>query len=180
MIVTIIGSVLSAFGMTLSTLCTTSRMLAGMATTGIFPWKIGSWLSKRNKRFDTYHWAITLNTVLTALFSTLLDFGPLVKIDQFLYGIRVIMVFLAFFQFRRRYPLLSRPFKIPIYGWKLYVIFALPFCAFLALTVISMIKDVETVVFCVSIVSAMGLLSWLYCYFIHKSNFLGQIITVAF
>ncbi|CAD2222809.1 amino acid permease/transporter [Angomonas deanei] len=92
-----LSSVVSAFGLTLSALCTTSHIIAGMALTEAIPNPLRDYLARRHPRFQTHHYTITLNVALTAVFSTCLDFGPLVMLDQVLYGIRVVFIFLAFF-----------------------------------------------------------------------------------
>lgn len=175
----IVGSILSAFGLTLAAICTTTSLIGGMAQTEVFPGYPGRWLSQRNKRFGSYHWALTVNTVLTALFSCLLDFGPLVKMDQFLYGLRVCMIFVAFFIFRRKYPKLHRPYRIPLDGWKLYVVFAAPTLSFAALAGIGAAADTQAAIICLSTLGGCIAVSVAYCFLYHKHDFAGRIVTVA-
>lgn len=174
--ITIAGSMFSAFGLTLSAICTTTSLMGGMAQTEVFPGYVGKWLSQRNKRFGSYHWSLTLNCALTALFSCLLDFGPLVKMDQFLYGIRVLGIFIAFFIFRHKYPLLQRPFRIPLEGWKLYAVFAIPTVSFGGLATVGMLMDVTI---CLSVFGGCCVFSLVYCFFFHKRDFKGRIVTVT-
>lgn len=175
---TVFASVLSAFGLTLSAICTTTRLISGMALTEVFPGKLGVWLCERNERFGTYHWSLIANTVLTAVFSSSMDFSALVELGQFLYGVRVIMIFIAFFVFREKYPHVKRPFRVPLEGWKLYAAFALPFLSFIGLTAIAMAGDVKT--FCVYLATLVGtvVVSALYCTFVRKESFHGRIVTV--
>lgn len=173
----VLGSILSAFGLTLSALCTTTRIISGMALTEAFPEWIGKWLSARNERFGSYHWSLILNTGLSALFSCVLDFGPLVLIDQCLYGIRVIVILIAFYRFRHLYPCLERPFRIPFSGWKLHCVMGVAFISFAALTVISMVNADSPIIWCAVIIGSSVVVSAVYCFFFHKGDFLGRIVT---
>lgn len=175
---TVMAGVLSAFGLTLAALCTTTSIIAGMALTDVFPGKPGVWLCERNHRFGSYHWALTVNTTLTVLFSCLLDFGPLVKIDQFLYGLRVVAIFAAFFRFRVLYPLLTRPYRIPLEGTKLYAFMVLPMLSFAGLTIVSLLQDTQTMIWCLSVAGGCGVVSCLFCIFYRREDYPGRIVTV--
>lgn len=175
-VVTVTGSILSAFGLTLSALCTTTRLLAGVALTDAFPGKISEWLSYRSARYGTYPWTLTFNTVITALLSLVPSFSALVQLDQCLYGIRVIVMFIAFYQIRYLYPHLNRPFHIPLSGWKLHLMMGIAFIAFAVLTVISAL-DWRTAVLCVGVVVGSGAVSFLYCHYYHQEEFLGRVVT---
>lgn len=178
-VVLLIGSFLSGFGLTLSSLCTTSRLIAGTALTEAVPGKVGTWLCAKNRRFGTYHWAITFNFVLTAVFSTVFDFGPLVQADQVLYGIRLAAIFYSLWRCRVIYPFLPRPFRIPLEGWPLNVMIVISILLSLMLIVVSTVQDVQTVIISSSIVGGAIVVSWIYCFFFHKEEFLGQVVTVT-
>ncbi|KPI85002.1 putative Amino acid permease/transporter [Leptomonas seymouri] len=175
--ITVVGSVLSAFGLTLSALCTTTRILSGMALTEAFPGKMGEWLSFRNARYGTYPWTLILNTLLTALFSTVLSFGAMVKVDQCLYGIRVIAIFISFYRIRYLYPHLPRPFRVPLDGWKLHTMMGVATASFAVLTVISA-WDWETAALCIGVVVVAFVAAFLYCRFYRRHDFLGRVVTV--
>ncbi|CAG9570175.1 putative amino acid permease/transporter [Leishmania major strain Friedlin] len=174
---TVVGGVLSAFGLTLSALCTTTCIISGMALTEAFPGKVGVWLSRRNKRFGTYHWTLTFNTVLTGLFSTVLGFGSLVLVDQCLYGIRVVVILISFYRFRQLYPYLPRPFRIPFDGWRLHLMMGVALASSVALTIVSLLQEKLTVILCAAVVGASFLVSFLYCRFVHRHDFAGRIVT---
>ncbi|GET86663.1 amino acid permease/transporter, putative [Leishmania tarentolae] len=176
---TVVGGVLSAFGLTLSALCTTTRIISGMALTEAFPGKLGVWFSRRNKRFGTYHWTLTFNTILTGLFSTLLSFESLVLVDQCLYGIRVVVILISFYRFRQLYPYLPRPFRIPFRGWRLHLMMGVALVSSVALTIISLFQEKLTIALCAGVVGGSFLLSFLYCHFVHRDEFAGRIVTFA-
>eukprot|EP00796_Vickermania_ingenoplastis_P004849 gene4849-3475_t len=178
-IVLLIGSILSGFGLTLSSLCTTSRLIAGTALTEAIPGKIGTWLCTRNRRFGTYHWAIIFNFMMTGVFCSFFDFGPLVQADQVLYGIRLAAIYYALWRCRALYPHLPRPFRVPLQGWTLNSMVLFSMLLSLALAVLSMVGDMQTVIISTSIIAGSTLLSWVYCFFFHKEEFLGRVVTVA-
>lgn len=175
--IAVAGGVLSAFGLTLSALCTTTRIIAGVALTEAFPGRVGVWLSQRNERFGTYHWTLTLNALITGLFSTVLGFGSLVKVDQCLYGIRVVVILASFYRFRQLYPHLPRPFRIPFEGWRLHVMMGVALISSVALTVVSLCQEWLTVVLCLAVVAGSVLASVAYCHFYHTRDFAGRIVT---
>lgn len=175
-VITVVGGILSAFGLTLSALCTTTRILSGMALTEAFPGKVSEWLSFRSARYGTYPWTLTLNTLLTALFSTVLTFGDLVRIDQCLYGIRAIMIFASFYRIRYLYPHLKRPFCIPLTGWLLHVTMGVAVVSFAILTVVSAF-DRLTAILCAVVVGAAFLIAFFYCHFCRRHDFLGRVVT---
>ncbi|EAN94753.1 putative amino acid permease/transporter [Trypanosoma cruzi] len=172
----IMGSFFSAFGMMISSLCTTSQVIAGVAYTEVFPGPVNRILYQRNKRFGTYHWTLTINALITGLFSVFLDFGLLVKSDQVLYGIRVVVIFLSFLIIRHRYPHLSRPFRLPLEGYKLGVMI-FPLLLFMALTVVAMMEDTQKVTVNLLVIGGTLVLSFIYCFFIRKGEFFGRVVT---
>ncbi|KAK7194118.1 amino acid permease/transporter [Novymonas esmeraldas] len=175
--ITVAGGILSAFGLSLSALCTTTRIISGMALTEAFPGEVGVWLSRRNMRFGTYHWTLTLNTILTGIFSTVLGFGVLVQVDQCIYGIRVIAIIISFYRFRTLYPHLPRPFRIPFGGWRLHLMMGVALASSAALVIISLCEETLTVVLCAAVVGGSCLASLLYCHFVRRHDFAGRIVT---
>ena len=174
--ITVAGSVLSAFGLTLSALCTTTRILSGIALTEAFPGKVSEWLSFRHARYGTYPWTLTLNTVFTALFSLIPSFATLVRMDQCLYGIRVIVIFVSFYRIRQLYPHLERPFRIPLEGWRLHLIMGVATVSSVILTVVSAL-DMYTAIVCVVVVATAFLAAFLYCHYYRRHDFLGRVVT---
>ncbi|ESL09164.1 amino acid permease/transporter [Trypanosoma rangeli SC58] len=172
----VVGSGFSAFALMLSSLCTTTQTIAGIAYTEVFPGPVNRILYARNERFGTFHWTITINALITGIFSVFFDFGPLVKTDQVLYGIRVVMIFLAFFIMRHRYPQLTRPFRVPLEGYKLGVLL-FPTVLFVALTVVAATEDLQTIIVNLSVIAGTILLSCIYCFFIRKGEFYGRVVT---
>eukprot|EP00744_Colponema_vietnamica_P011386 GILI01016014.1.p1 GENE.GILI01016014.1~~GILI01016014.1.p1 ORF type:complete len:437 (+),score=57.05 GILI01016014.1:69-1379(+) len=111
---TVAGGVFSMFGLLLSAVCLTSRLLVGIGEAGAFPRPVSTILQGQNKRFATPHWSIIINTIFTGICAVSLDFSSLVAIDQALYGIRILLIFMACIKLRYAYPTLDRPFKIPL------------------------------------------------------------------
>ncbi|KPA76971.1 putative amino acid permease/transporter [Leptomonas pyrrhocoris] len=175
-VITVAGSVLSAFGLTLSALCTSTRILSGMALTEAFPGRVSEWLSFRSARYGTYPWTLILNTALTAVFSSVLTFGALVKIDQCLYGIRVIVILISFYRIRHLYPHLQRPFRIPLDGWKLHAMMGVATASYVVLTVVSA-WEVEVAILCTVVVAVAFVAAFLYCHFYRQHDFLGRVVT---
>ncbi|EPY20132.1 amino acid permease/transporter [Strigomonas culicis] len=177
--VIVLGSVVSAFGLTLSALCTTSHIIAGMALTEAFPGWVGELLCRRHYRFGTYHWAITANTVLTAVFSMLFDFQSLVMIGQFLYSIRMLCVFMSFLLIRQHFPYLERPYRMPITGAKMYALLGMAMLLYVALMCISISQEWSSAVISLTILAASGAFSWYYCTYVRTKDFLGRIVTAS-
>ncbi|ORC88562.1 putative amino acid permease/transporter [Trypanosoma theileri] len=175
-VLVVVASAFSAFGLTMSALCTTTQVIAGTALTGVFPEPIGRILYQRNKRFGTYHWTLTINALITGIFGIVLDFGPLVKVDQVLYGVRIVMLYMSFVIIRYRYPHLDRPYRVPLEGYQL-LIFIIPGLLFTALTVVAMMEDTQTIIVNVSVLVGSFVISGIYCTFIHKEEFHGGIVT---
>lgn len=172
----VIASGLSAFGLLLSSLCTTTHTIAGVASTEAFPRLVNKMLYKRNGRFGTNHWTITINAFVTGLFGIFFSFGLLVKTNQVLYGIRVMMIFMSFFIMRRRYPHLHRPFRVPLEGYKALVL-VFPFLLFFSLTMVAMFESTSTVIINLSVLAATIVFSTIYVYFIRNEGFYGRVVT---
>ncbi|EAN79630.1 amino acid permease/transporter, putative [Trypanosoma equiperdum] len=172
----VVASALSAHALLLSSFCTTTQIIAGVAYTEAFPGPINRVLYKRNKRFGTYHWTLTLNAVLSALFGVFLEFGPLVKVDQVLYGLRVLMIFIAFLVIRHRHPHLKRPFRAPFEGKLLYLLI-IPMILFAGLIVLGMVESTQSVIVNLSVLGVVMVISLVYCQLVRKEDFYGRIVT---
>lgn len=178
-IVVVVASGLSAFGLLLSSLCTSSHVIAGVAGTEAFPGFVNRILYKRNSRFGTHHWTITVNAFITGLFGIFFEFGPLVKTNQVLYGIRIMMIILCFFIMRRRYPHLNRPFRVPLEGYKTLVLIV-PFILFFALTIVAMVADTTSIIVNLSVLAGVTVLSFIYVHFFKNDGFYGRVVTEPF
>ncbi|CCD15685.1 unnamed protein product [Trypanosoma congolense IL3000] len=175
-VIMIVASALSAHGLLLSSLCTTTQIISGIAYSEVFPGPINRMLYKRNKCFGTFHWTLTINALLSALFGMFLDFGPLIKVNQVFYGIRVLMIFVSFLILRYRYPYLERPFRVPLEG-KMLLLLIIPMLLFAGLVVLGMAESVESVIVNCSVLAATIVISLVYCLLIRKEGFYGRIVT---
>jgi hypothetical protein len=177
-IFTIVGGVASAFGMCMSGLCTTSRTLAGMGEAAAFPRPISKVLFTYNKRFGTPHWSIIINTIFTGVFATFFDFSYLVVIDEVLYGIRILFIFLACIKLRYAYPTLERPYRVPVSNDKLALLLILPMLYCITLIVVSASVDATTAGIIIGVGVGVMIFSYFYCKFFRPHGFDGKIIRV--
>jgi len=99
---------ISATGMLCTLLCTTSRQLAGMSITGLFP-KI---FNDRHPVYGTPHYAIYATSALSLVF-TGFDFAMLAEADMLFYCSSTILKFGALVSLRWKMPQAERPFSIP-------------------------------------------------------------------
>lgn len=108
-----VGGAISTLGLMTTLLATTSRSLAGMGTLNAFPTFFSTWLAKYSEKHKTPVNAIITNTVVTSVLSIFLTFQTLVKVDQVLYALRLIMILASFLKLRHAQPLLERPYLAP-------------------------------------------------------------------
>jgi amino acid transporter len=141
------------------------------------PNRINDILTAIHPRFLTPHWAVVVNCVVTSLFATFLGFGALVKIDQFCYGLRVVMIFLTVIRLRFTCPFLPRPFRIPLSNDQLIMALAVPLLFSIGLTVLCMIADTTTFWMCAGTTVATVVLSLFYCRYVKPEGFEGKIVT---
>tara|TARA_B100000530_G_scaffold336690_1_gene292238 strand:- start:328 stop:1986 length:1659 start_codon:yes stop_codon:yes gene_type:complete len=99
---------ISATGMLCTLLCTTSRQLAGMSITGLFP-KI---FNERHPVYGTPHYAIYATSALSLVF-TGFNFAILAEADMLFYCSSTILKFGALVSLRWQMPYAERPFSIP-------------------------------------------------------------------
>ena len=99
---------ISATGMLCTLLCTTSRQLAGMSITGLFP-KI---FNERHPVYGTPQYAIYATSALSLVF-TGFNFAMLAEADMLFYCSSTILKFGALVSLRWQMPHAERPFSIP-------------------------------------------------------------------
>lgn len=172
----VVSGVVASFGLTLSAICCTSRLIAGIAAANAFPGPVNRVLGHYVKRFGTPVAAILVNAVITGVVSTSFSFATLVGIDQVLYGIRVVMVMLAFLKLRFRYPGLARPFRVPLSSTA--TIFAVfPTIIFsVGLTVVSVLVNWPTFIMCTSVLLGMLVVSVVYVKIFRPDGFAGALV----
>ena len=173
-LITVAGSV-SALGLLNSTMCTTSRALASMATYGYIPRP----LARLHPRFGTPYLAVLTNCVcIIALLATGLDFERVAEMSMWLYALTLIFEFLSLVSnrlyrlllhfarltipcmqiiLRAKEPELERPFKVPL-SQKGLIGMSIPPC-----------------VSCVFLIFASRPLTWALCFSILLISFLATI-----
>lgn len=111
--VVMLGGGISTLGLMTTLLATTSRSLAGMGSINAFPNFISEWIAVYSESRGTPVRAILVNASVTALLAICLTFQSLVKIDQVLYALRLILILSSFLKLRLTQPLLVRPYAAP-------------------------------------------------------------------
>eukprot|EP00658_Telonema_sp_P-2_P039217 TRINITY_DN28050_c0_g1_i2.p1 TRINITY_DN28050_c0_g1~~TRINITY_DN28050_c0_g1_i2.p1 ORF type:complete len:359 (-),score=94.48 TRINITY_DN28050_c0_g1_i2:35-1111(-) len=131
-----------------------------------------------NTRFGTPHWSIIINTIFTGVFATFFDFSYLVVIDEVLYGIRILFIFLACIKLRYAYPTLERPYRVPVSNDKLALLLILPILYCITLIVVSASVDATTAGIIIGVGIGVMIFSYFYCKFFRPHGFDGKIIRV--
>ena len=174
----VLGSIFSSLGLCLSCLCVTSRVMAGMGEAMAFPSVISKVLMRENKKFNTPHWSILINTVLTGVCTVMLDFSALVTVASSLYGIRILLVFMACIKLRYAYPTLERPFRIPVSTDKLVLLLAFPIIYCVALVVTGAFSSNENIAIFAAVLIGSFAISYFYCRYFRPHGFDGGILRV--
>ncbi len=120
-----IGAIVTSFGYSMTGLCCTSRLLAGIGRMEVLPHFFSKILGRYNQRTGTPVNAILINTVVTTAVALSLSFGQVVALNQALYCLRLVLVYVSVIRLRVLHPTLPRPFAIPL-GTRGTVAFLLP------------------------------------------------------
>jgi len=130
----LIAGCVSALGLLNSTMCTSSRALACIASYGYAPKR----LAVIHPKYGTPIYAIAVNaSAITAMIATGLDFEAIAQLSMWLYALTLIFEILALLLLRVQEPHLERPYKIPLEMKGLYAMCALPTICCVALMVLS-------------------------------------------
>lgn len=170
------GAMLSGVGFTLTNMCCTSRLLAGMGTMQMFPKKISRIIGYYHPRLGTPIPAILLNSAVTIIFSCTLNFGDVVSLCQSLYCMRLLVIYAAVIKLRIQYPDLARPYALPCNTWVAALCLA-PAAAFSLMAAIfsAMVSLPIGMAFLGFMVGGCAL-SWLYCRVFARNGFQGVIV----
>ncbi|XP_077225280.1 amino acid permease family protein [Tasmannia lanceolata] len=104
-----VGSVLSAIGLFEAQLSSSSFQLLGMAELGFLP----RFFSARSVWFNT-PWVGILVTSLLGLGVSYMGFTDIIASANFLYSLGMLLEFASFIWLRKKYPLLKRPYRVPL------------------------------------------------------------------
>ncbi|PHU29379.1 hypothetical protein BC332_01472 [Capsicum chinense] len=120
-----IGAVLSAIGLFEAQLSSSAFQILGMAEIGFLP----KFFGLRSKWFNTPWVGIVLSTSIS-LGMSYMDFQDIISSANFLYSLGMLLEFASFLWLRRKFPLIKRPYRVPM-RLPLLVIMCLIPCGFL-------------------------------------------------
>ena len=120
-----IGAIVTGFGYTMTGLCCGSRLLAGIGRMEVLPHSLSRFFGKYHPRTGTPVNAILVNSLVTTVITLTLSFGQVVALNQALYCLRLVFVYLAVIKLRLQHPSLPRPFAIP-FGTRGTILFLIP------------------------------------------------------
>lgn len=170
------GAMLSGVGFTITSMCCTSRLLAGMGTMQMFPKKISRVIGYYHPRLGTPIPAILINSAVTMVFSCSMDFGDVVSLCQSLYCMRMLVIYAAVIKLRIQYPKLPRPFALPCNTWVAALCLA-PAAGFsLMCAIVSAMTSLAIGMAFVGFIVGGSVISWLYCRIFAKNGFQGVIV----
>lgn len=170
------GAIVTSFGYTMTSICCTSRLLAGMGAMDIFPHKISRWLGAYHPRVKTPVNAIVLNSVVTLVFSLSLSFDQIVALAQALYCFRLLFVYASVIRLRMVHPNLPRPYALPcgLVGCCLFIGPAAIFSC--AVCILSAQSSLGIGLASASFLVVGPLVSWLYVKFVRPFGFEGKVV----
>eukprot|EP01062_Namystynia_karyoxenos_P025575 TRINITY_DN20093_c0_g1_i1.p1 TRINITY_DN20093_c0_g1~~TRINITY_DN20093_c0_g1_i1.p1 ORF type:complete len:548 (+),score=181.44 TRINITY_DN20093_c0_g1_i1:70-1644(+) len=174
--VMLVGGCMSALGFMASLFCTTSRALQGHAVLGLFPAPVCRWLKYMHPVYRTPVHAIVVNGVLCLGLSLILEFDTLVDVDQVLYSLRLMAIFAACVQLRRKYPQLSRPFRIPISDRALPFALAVPFLFCVACAIVGAFAEPKAFAIAVTLVGGSVVFGVFFSRYLRPEGFDGGIV----
>ncbi|KEG07437.1 amino acid permease [Trypanosoma grayi] len=170
------GAMVSGLGFTLTSMCCTSRLMAGMGTMQMFPKKMSRIIGYYHPTIGTPIPAIVINATLTLVFSVSMDFGEVVALCQSLYLLRMVLIYAALIKLRIDYPNLPRPYALPCntVAAGLCLLPSAIFCVVGAIvsSTVSLAIGMSLVAFL--IVGSIG--SYLYCRYVARGGFQGVIV----
>ncbi|RNF10080.1 putative amino acid permease [Trypanosoma rangeli] len=170
------GAIVSGLGFTLTSMCCTSRLLAGMGTMEMFPKKISRIIGYYHPTIGTPIPAILLNSTVTMIFCISMDFGEVVAMCQSLYCLRMLLIYASLIKLRIDHPNLPRPYALPCNTAAAAMCLAPSaiFCIAAAIVSAMVSLPIGLSVVCFLIVGSGG--SYLYCRYIARNGFQGVIV----
>ncbi|KPI84047.1 putative Amino acid permease [Leptomonas seymouri] len=170
------GALLSGVGFTLTSMCCTSRLLAGMGTMQMFPKKVSRVIGYYHPRLGTPIPAILINSVVTLAFSVSMDFSSVVALCQSIYCIRMLLIYASLVKLRIEYPNLPRPYALPCGTW-MAALCLLPAALFsLMASIVSAMSSLAIGIALVCFIVGGSGLSWVYCRIFARNGFQGVIV----
>ncbi|KAM3397878.1 hypothetical protein P3S68_001392 [Capsicum galapagoense] len=145
-----IGAVLSAIGLFEAQLSSSAFQILGMAEIGFLP----KFFGLRSKWFNTPWVGIVLSTSIS-LGMSYMDFQDIISSANFLYSLGMLLEFASFLWLRRKFPLIKRPYRVPM-RLPLLVIMCLIPCGFLVFIMVIAKK----LVYLISGLMTIGGIGW--------------------
>ncbi|CAN4089779.1 unnamed protein product [Withania somnifera] len=150
-----IGAVLSAIGLFEAQLSSSAFQILGMAEIAFLP----KFFGLRSKWFNTPWVGIVLSTAIS-LGMSYMDFQDIISSANFLYSLGMLLEFASFLWLRRKFPLIKRPYRVPL-RLPLLVFMCLIPCGFLVFIMAIATK----LVYLISGLMTIGGIGW---YFLMK------------
>ncbi|KAK4736478.1 hypothetical protein R3W88_000175 [Solanum pinnatisectum] len=150
-----IGAVLSTIGLFEAQLSSSAFQILGMAEIAFLP----KFFGLRSKWFNTPWVGIVLSTTIS-LGMSYMDFQDIISSANFLYSLGMLLEFASFLWLRRKFPLIKRPYRVPM-RLPLLVIMCLVPCGFLVFIMAIATK----LVYLISGLMTIGGIGW---YFLMK------------
>uniref|UniRef100_A0A2N9J4W7 Amino acid permease/ SLC12A domain-containing protein n=1 Tax=Fagus sylvatica TaxID=28930 RepID=A0A2N9J4W7_FAGSY len=155
-----VGAVLSAIGLFEAQLSSSAFQLLGMADIGSLP----TFFGLRSKWFNTPWVGILLSTSIS-LGVSYMNFTDIISSANFIYSLSMLLEFASFVWLRRKFPMLKRPYRVPLKLPGLVVMCLIP-CAFLVVIMAIATKKV----YLVSGVMSVAGIGWYYLMKLCKSK----------
>ncbi|PHT56654.1 putative polyamine transporter [Capsicum baccatum] len=155
-----IGAVLSAIGLFEAQLSSCSFQLLGMADLAFLP----KFFGLRSKWFDTPWVGILLATAFS-LGMSYMNFTVIISSANFLYSLGMLLEFASFIWLRRKFPLIKRPYRVPMKLPRLMIMCLIP-CVFLVFVMVIATK----VVIYISVLMTVGGIVWYFFIKLCKSK----------
>lgn len=171
-----VGAIFSGVGFTVTSICCTSRLLAGIGSMHIFPPKISRLIGYYHPRLGTPIIAIIINSLVTGVFSITMDFTSVVALCQSLYCLRMLLIYGALIRLRISYPRLARPYHLPC-NTTTAILCLLPAAVFsLFAAVVSSMTSLGIGLAVICFVVGGSAISWIYCRLFARNGFQGVIV----
>ncbi|CAN4127704.1 unnamed protein product [Withania somnifera] len=155
-----IGAILSAMGLFEAQLSSSAFLLLGMAESAFLP----KFFALRSKWFHTPWVGIILSTVIS-LGMSYMNFADIISSANFLYSLGMLLEFASFIWLRRKFPLIERPYRVPMKLPGLVIICLIP-CVFLVFIMVIATK----IVLLISALMTVGGIAWYYFIKLCKSK----------
>ncbi|ELP90661.1 amino acid transporter, putative [Entamoeba invadens IP1] len=161
-----VGALMTSSGLLLNGMCFTARRFQGIANLNVSE-SLKTWFGRNNAYFGTPDTCILLTTFITMIFVFTTTFSQMVGVSSALSAFFLIGDFITFFELRRRYPNLERPFYAGP-TWLLAFICA-PSFLFCVLTLyFGIATDLITVIVALSLILGSFVLALIFALLVKK------------